>query len=87
MKNAMFILYVKNQDASMEFYSKVLGLKPALYVPGMTEFVLNDGSSLGLMPISGIKKLLGDKLPDPEKAGKFPKSELYLTVDEPGEFY
>lgn len=87
MKNAMLILYVKNQDASTDFYAKVLGLKPALYVPGMTEFVLNDGSSLGLMPISGIKKLLGEKLPDPAKASEFPKSELYLTVDEPGEFY
>jgi len=67
MKNAMFILYVKNQDASTDFYSKVLGIKPMLYVQGMTEFALNDGSTLGLMPISGIKKLLGKKLPDPKK--------------------
>ena len=31
------ILYVKNQQISREFYTKVLGMEPTLNVPGMTE--------------------------------------------------
>ncbi len=50
-----FILYVQDQNKSMEFYSKVLSEAPQLHVPGMTEFILNDKSVLGLMPTTGIK--------------------------------
>lgn len=53
----------------------------------MTEFKLNEGSVLGLMPAQGIKKLLGEKLPNPEKAGKIPRAELYLIVDNPEEYH
>ena len=59
-----FILYVANQEKSTRFYEIVFAQKPTLNVPGMTEFELNEGSVLGLMPSQGIKKLLGDKLPD-----------------------
>jgi uncharacterized glyoxalase superfamily protein PhnB len=48
----------------------------------MTEFKLNDGSSLGLMPESGIKKLLGEGLPDPAGANGVPRAELYLTLTD-----
>lgn len=60
-----FILYVSDQKASAGFYERVLASRPQLDVPGMTEFRLNDGSVLGLMPGTGIKRLLGDRLPDP----------------------
>lgn len=80
---AHFILYVADQKASAAFYAKVLGLKPRLDVPGMTEFELDGGAVLGLMPQAGIKRLLGDKLPDPAKAGGIPRAELYLIVDDP----
>lgn len=83
---AHFILYVAEQARSARFYGKVLGLRPALDVPGMTEFHLNDGAVLGLMPAAGIKRLLGAKLPDPE-AGKAPRAELYLLVDDPAAFH
>lgn len=53
----------------------------------MTEFKLNEESVLGLMPSQGIKKLLGEKLPDPEKAGRIPRAELYLVVDSPKEYH
>ena len=84
---AHFIFYVSNQEKSTRFYELVLDRKPALNVPGMTEFLLNDGSVLGLMPTHGIKKLLGEKLPDPESAAQIPRAELYLVVDNPGEYH
>ncbi len=82
-----FILYVKDQEKSTGFYEAVLAQKATLNVPGMTEFKLNDNSILGLMPSHGIKKLLGDKLPDPSTAYGIPRAELYLVVDNPGEYH
>jgi catechol 2,3-dioxygenase-like lactoylglutathione lyase family enzyme len=79
---ALIILYVRDQNRSAEFYKNVLGFEPRLHVPGMTEFKLPDGCILGLMPEAGIKKLLGDKLPDPVSANGIPRAELYLTVDD-----
>lgn len=80
MSHAILILYVADQEASTRFYSHVLACDPILFVPGMTEFKLNDGATLGLMPESGIKKLLGKSLPDPASARGIPRAELYLTV-------
>lgn len=77
---AHFILYVADQQRSARFYETALALKPRLDVPGMTEFDLGAGAVLGLMPAAGIKRLLGDKLPEP--AGG-PRAELYLHVDDP----
>ena len=80
---ANMILYVSDQGKSRDFYAAALAMKPALDVPGMTEFRLNDGCVLGLMPEKGIKRLLGDRLPDPALAGGYPRAEIYLTVDDP----
>ncbi|MDP8206235.1 MAG: hypothetical protein P9L92_06195 [Candidatus Electryonea clarkiae] len=82
-----FILYVSDQKKSTRFYEAVLEQKPTLNVLGMTEFELNDGSVLGLMPSHGIKKLLGDKLPDPLIAQGIPRSELYLVVKNPDKYH
>lgn len=82
---AHFILYVDDQAASTAFYAAVLGRKPSLDVPGMTEFRLADGAVLGLMPAAGIRRLLGDALPDPSSAAGVPRAELYLYVPDPGE--
>ncbi len=62
-----FILYVDDQARSTTFYSQVLDCQPTLNVPGMTEFTLSENTILGLMPIAGIKRLLGDRLPDPTR--------------------
>jgi len=83
MGDAHFILYVRDQRASAAFYSAVLGKSARLDVPGMTEFELTDGAILGLMPESGIKRLLGDALVDPALANGAPRAELYLLVDDP----
>ena len=84
MLRSHFILYVRDQAASSVFYAKVLGLHPSLDVPGMTEFTLAGGGVLGLMPEAGIRRLLGENLPDPALAAGIPRAELYLIVDDPG---
>ncbi|MBF0105125.1 MAG: VOC family protein [Deltaproteobacteria bacterium] len=86
-QTAHFILYVKDQTISTEFYTRVLGCVPRLDVPGMTEFALSGGAVLGLMPVSGIKRLLGDKLPNPEAVRGVPCAELYLVVDNATVFH
>lgn len=84
---AHIILYVKDQVASSNFYRYVLDLEPVLDVPGMTEFKLSDTCVLGLMPEKGIKKLLGEKLPDPNEARGIPRAEVYLVVDSAAQYY
>ncbi len=84
---ALIIFFVKDQGKTTEFYSKVFNLEPTLNVPGMTEFTLPDGTMLGFMPNSGIKKLMGEKLPDPASASGIPRSEIYLMVDNPIEYH
>ena len=87
MIDALFVLYVADQEKSTQFYSRVLDRAPDLNVPGMTEFKLNDGSTLGLMPESGIKRLLGDRLPNPADANGIPRAELYLSVPDADSFH
>jgi len=77
----LIILYVADQEESAQFYKVVLGTEPCLHVPGMTEFQLTDGCRLGLMPEASIKKLMGNKFPDPSKASGIPRAELYLSVE------
>ena len=81
--NALFILFVQNQERSASFYASALGSTPVLDVPGMTEFSLPGGAGLGLMPEAGIRRLLGPGLPDPASARGIPRSELYVIVDDP----
>lgn len=80
---AHFILYVEDQARSAAFYRRALGREPRLDVPGMTEFELDTGAVLGLMPERGIRALLGPALPDPALARGLPRAELYLTVGDP----
>ena len=83
MTKAHFILYVQNQVASTTFYAQVLGYEPSLQVPGMTEFTLSPDCILGLMPQTGIHRLLGPRLPDPAAGAGIPRAELYLLVEQP----
>ncbi|MBP8145426.1 VOC family protein [Pseudorhodoferax sp.] len=85
MSAAHFILYVAEPQRSRDFYAAVLAQAPRLEVPGMTEFVLPASGGcavLGLMPEAGIRRLLGDALPDPALAQGIPRAELYLLLDE-----
>lgn len=81
------ILYVADQKASATFYEEVLMTPPALDVPGMTEFRLSENTTLGLMPVAGIRSLLGEKLPDPAKASGIPRVEIYLSLDDPQSYH
>ncbi len=84
MARVHFILYVQDQEASVRFYRAVLERAPSLDVPGMTESALGD-AVLGLMPEAGIRRLLGDALPDPALAHRVPRAEVYLVVDDPAQ--
>ncbi|MBU2503412.1 glyoxalase, partial [bacterium] len=77
-----FILYVADQEESTRFYSHVLDLDPILNVPGMTEFQLDRSTVLGLMPASGISRLLEGKLPAPMVGAGAAKAEIYLLVGD-----
>lgn len=81
------ILYVADQNRSKEFYKSLLNIEPILDVPGMTEFKLSENHILGLMPEIGIKKLLGEKLPDPAQGNGIPRAELYFRVEKPECFH
>lgn len=77
------ILYVRDQQRATIFYETVLGQQPRLNVPGMTEFQLSENHVFGLMPEARIKRLLGDRLPDPVSETVIPRAEVYFTVDDP----
>lgn len=87
MIDVQFILYVHDQARSAAFYAAVLAQPPELDVPGMTQFRLGDGAILGLMPAAGIKRLLGDPLPNPAQAAGIPRAELYLLVPDPRAYH
>lgn len=75
------IFYVSNQQESTEFYTNLFRTKPTLYVPGITEFTVSKNCKIGLMPNSGIKKILSTKMPDPSRGNGIPRCELYLLVE------
>lgn len=75
------ILYVNDQKASMEFYTKIFRQNPDLHVSGMTEFKLSENCKLGLMPNKGIAKILGNKTRHPDEGNGIPRCELYLYVE------
>ncbi len=79
------ILYVKDQKVSRDFYSRLLNYEPTLDVSGMTEFEIYPNCILGLMPESGIKHLLGARLPEPING--VPRAEIYIMVDDPNSYH
>jgi len=81
-----FILYVHDQNAATDFYSSVIEVEPRLHVPGMTEFELNDGAILGLMPAASASRLIGRSVEVSDLANN-PCAEIYLIVDDPAEFH
>jgi predicted enzyme related to lactoylglutathione lyase len=82
-KLPIIILYVADQTKSTEFYSKILSSSPVLNVPGMTEFMLNDLTKIGLMPEKGIERIICPVMPQPVKGSGIPRCELYIIVDDP----
>lgn len=87
VREVLFVFYVADQGRSSSFYRALLGVKPSLDVPGMTEFPLTGSGRLGLMPEKGIANLLGGAIPNPALASGIPRSELYLVVDDAAKYY
>lgn len=81
ISSGMTILYVSDQEAAKAFYESVFQTTPILDVPGMTEFRLESGFVLGLMPREGIKHLLGAGIFS-DSPGSSPGAELYFQVQE-----
>lgn len=77
-----FILYVRDQANSRDFYAAILNRAPSLDVPGMTEFELGPGCKLGLMPEMGIAKIVTPVMRHPAEGNGIPRCELYLLVDD-----
>lgn len=75
------ILYVADQQKSRDFYSIILQKEPSQDVPGMTEFTLTENLKLGLMPETGISKILLNKTPAPASGNGIPRCELYIVLD------
>lgn len=79
--DVLFILYVRDQRRSRDFYALVLDRAPTLDVAGMTEFSLGSGRALGLMPEAGIARLLDlDERTWPP--GAAPRCEVYLRTPD-----
>jgi predicted enzyme related to lactoylglutathione lyase len=85
--DAIFIIYVENQEISKKFYQDTFNIIPILDVAGMTEFKINENTKLGIMPESGIYNLLKDKIITPLKANGIPRCEIYIYVDSPEVYY
>lgn len=81
IREAEVILYVRDQQLSTGFYSKLLQRLPVLNVPGMTEFSLYHGLKLGLMPEQGIAKIITPVLKHPSDGNGLPRCELYFLVE------
>lgn len=86
MNEFEFILFVSNQEKSTKFYENLLQLKPSLNVTGMTEFKLSGNVKLGLMPESGIAKIISPPLPNPKNGIGIPRCELYFKVNNANEY-
>ncbi len=74
------ILYVADQERSKLFYEKIFQHPATLHVPGMTQFQLDGGLKLGLMPENGIAKIIHPATPHPSTGNGIPRCELYLVV-------
>jgi predicted enzyme related to lactoylglutathione lyase len=81
------ILYVNDQQKSTLFYEHLFKKSADLNVPGMTEFILNDFCTLGLMPDDGIAKIITPALSHPNLGNGIPRCELYFLVDDLKEEY
>lgn len=80
--NSEVILYVHDEKLSAQFYTKLLRSQPDMIAPGMIEFNISNSLKLGLMPSSGIAKIISPLLPHPDEAAGIPRCELYFFVSD-----
>jgi len=81
-RHSEIILYVNDELLSAKFYAALFRANPDMIAPGMVEFVISDSLKLGLMPASGIAKIISPPLPLPNLGNGIPRCELYFLVDD-----
>lgn len=86
-RELIFIIYVESRERSRDFYAAIFDSSPVLDVVGMTEFIINDYTRLGLLPGDGIVRVLEGNVDNPNQNTAYPRCELYLYVDSPEAYY
>ena len=83
MNKTFFIIYVENLEKTKTFYELLFNIRPIIDEPGMCEFKLLDGSTLGIMPSTSLSKLFGKSFEKQKKTRSLPSAEFYFIVDDP----
>ena len=77
-----FIIYVEDIAKTKMFYELLFKIIPIIDEPGMCEYVLPDGSFLGIMPNTSLEKLFGKSFEKQKNRKALPQTELYFEVDD-----
>ncbi|NNC95002.1 MAG: VOC family protein [Chitinophagales bacterium] len=83
LKDAQFVIYVKDISKSRKFYSELFGSEPSIDKPNYVEIPINNHFKLGIVSEESIVRVLGTKVPHPMIANGIPRNEIYLIVDHP----
>lgn len=87
MNKTYFIIYVDDFDKTKLFYELLFNNKPVIDDPGMCEFKLPDGSTLGIMPSSSLAKLFGEEFVEQKDRKALPNVELYFQMEKAVELH
>jgi predicted enzyme related to lactoylglutathione lyase len=82
VKKTYFIIYVENLEKTKLFYELLFEKEPIVDEPGMCEFELPDGSTLGIMPNKSLEKLFGAKFRIEKNRRALPNVELYFLTED-----
>lgn len=85
--NVNIIIYTSDLEQATKFYRCVLGKNPTLEVPGMSEFELNCNTVLGIMPAEGIRRILKERINEPNCSKDNVKCEIYIRSDNANQIY
>jgi predicted enzyme related to lactoylglutathione lyase len=87
MTKTLFIIYVEDIEKTKLFYELLFNIKPIVDEPGMCEFELPDGSTLGIMPNTSLEKLFGKSFEKQKRRKALPQTEFYFVVDDAQAFH
>ena len=83
MNKTYFIIYVEDLEKTKIFYELLFSIKPIIEEPGMCEFELLDGSTLGIMPNTSLEKLFGKNFEKQKRKKALPSTEFYFILENP----
>ena len=87
MNKTYVIIYVENIEKTKIFYEMLFDIKPIVDEPGMCEYELPNGTTLGIMPNTSLEILFGADYIINKKKKTTPKFELYFQVNDPESFH